>query len=209
MMPLALLLGALLPVLAQQKPQMPNFQAPPGHTVKVESITTRYNFSGFNRVVKIPLNPFIWPDGSIPSEYKRSPDVKFATKEASSLYSTWRKVLPSFEEPKRIIVQSFKGAEGGTIMYVEWERPLPADARKAICRVLFKADEKDYTKDTKDDLIVTDTWVIIWSFNKPLSKIKEAHQKHCFQALSSEAQIWEQNNPEAAKKLREQQAAKK
>jgi hypothetical protein len=196
-----------LPLIAQQQPKVPNFQAPPGHTVKVESVTTRYNFSGFNREVTIPLAPFVWPDAKIPKEYKRTQTVKPATKAATSLWNDWAAVLPAFGAPKTKSAQAFTGGDGGTIMYFQWDRPLPPDARKAICRVLYGRDERDFTKDTKDDILVTDTWVILWSFSKPLSKIKEAHQKHTFETMSAEAQKWMDANPEKAKKF--QQAPKK
>lgn len=191
----------VVPMLAQQQPQIPNFKAPPGHTVKVESVVTRYNFSGFNREVIIPLEPFMFQPHQVPKGYKETPKVKPATKIATQLWNSWESVLPAFGAPSKKSAQQYVGADGGVILYFQWDRPLPSDARKAICRVLYKADEKP-TSDTKDEVMVTDNWVIIWSFSKPLSKLKEAHQKHAFAVVNSEATKWMDANPEKAAKYK-------
>lgn len=188
---------------AQQQPQIPNFKAPPGHTVKVESVTTRYDFSGFNREVTMPIEPFFWPAQKVPKGYKETKTVKPATKAATSLWEKWESVLPTFGAPARKMAQAYTGGDGGAILYFVWDRPLPADARKAICKILYRADEKPKGKDTNEEILVADSWVIIWSFKKPLSKIKEAHQKHTFETMSSEAQKWMQANPEKAKKYQQ------
>lgn len=190
----------VVPMMGQQMPPLPNFKAPPGHTVKVESVTTRYDFSGFKREIIMPLEPFVWSAQQVPKGYKETKTVKPATKAATSLWDKWESVLPSFGAPRSKMAQAYTGAEGGVIMYFAWDRPLPPDARKAICKILYKAEEKLKGKDTNDEILVTDTWVIMWSFSKPLSKLKEAHQKHTFETMSSEAQKWIQANPEKAKK---------
>ncbi|MCX6140833.1 MAG: hypothetical protein NTX15_08405 [Candidatus Kapabacteria bacterium] len=192
-----------LSLTAQQMPQIPNMTAPPGHTVKVESVTTRYDFSKFNREISMPIEPFIWKTSDAPKGSKETTTIKPATKVATSLWTSWESVLPSFGPPSRRTAQAYSGADGGVIMYFKWDKPLPSDARKAICRVLYKADEKPTGKDTNDEVIVTDDWVIVWSFPKPLSKIKEAHQKHTFEVVGNEAQKWMQANPEKAKKYQQ------
>ncbi|MBC8124411.1 MAG: hypothetical protein H7X70_01635 [Candidatus Kapabacteria bacterium] len=198
-----ILFACAVPMLAQQQPQIPNFKAPPGHTVKVESVTTRYDFSKFNREITMPLSAFIWATGEIPKAYKETKTVKPATKIATSLWNSWQTVLPAFGEPSQKSAQAFTGGNGGVILYFQWDKPLPNEARKAICRALYRADEKPAGKDTNDEVLVTDSWVIIWSFNKPLSKIKEAHQKRTFETIGKEAQKWMQANPEKAKKFQQ------
>ncbi len=198
-----ILLFCVLPIVAQQQPQIPNFKAPPGHTVKVESVTTRYDFSKFNREITMPLSAFFWASGEIPKAYKETKNLKPSTKVATSLWNSWQTVLPAFGEPSQKSAQAFSGGDGGVIMYFQWDKPLPNDARKAICRALYKADEKPAGKDTNDEILVTDSWVIVWSFNKPLSKIKEAHQKRTFEVRGKEAQKWMQANPEKAKKYQQ------
>ncbi|MBK6419979.1 MAG: hypothetical protein IPI24_03925 [Ignavibacteria bacterium] len=204
MMKLALVLALVAaPMIGQQMPQMPNFKAPPGHTVKVESVTTRYDFSKFNREITMNLDAFIWAPSEVPKGYKETKTVKPATKAATSLWNSWETVLPAFGAPERKIAQAYTGADGGVIMYIKWGKPLPQDARKAICRVLYKADEKPAGKDTNDEILVTDDWVIVWSFPKPLSKLKEAHQKRTFDNIGRQAEAWMKANPEKAKKYQQ------
>ena len=138
--------------------------------------------------------------GEQPAGYKESASVKPATDIARKLWSAWEKVLPSFGAPSQKLIQAYAGKEGGVIMYFRWSGPLPADARKAICRVLYGKDEKPIGTDTKDDLLVSDNWCMIWSFAKPLSELKQAHQKRTFEIVNQEAQRWMDANPEKAKK---------
>lgn len=203
---IGLVATSLLLAVSVHAQQTPSFKAPPGYTTKVESVVTRYDFSKFNREVNVPLQPFIWSPSQFPSDAKVATKVKPATKPATSLWNSWETVLPEFGAPLRKEAQAFDGAEGGTVLYFEWSAPLPQEARKKLCQILYKADEKPAGKDMNDECMVGDTWVIIWSFKKPLSKIKEAHQKHTFETVGREAQKWMEANPEKAKKF--QQPAK-
>jgi len=194
--------AAMLTVSAQAQ-QTPNFKAPPGYTTKVESVVTRYDFSKFNREVNIPLQPFIWLPSLYPAGTKTTTTVKPATKAATSLWTSWETVLPEFGAPSRKEAQAFDGPEGGNILYFEWSSPLPQESRKKLCKMLYNADEKPAGKDTNDECMLGDTWVMIWSFKKPLSKIKEAHQKYTFETVGREAQKWMEANPEKAKKFQQ------
>jgi hypothetical protein len=169
----------------------------------VESVVTRYDFSKFNREVNIPLQPFIWSPSLFPAGAKATDKVKPATKAAASLWNSWETVLPEFGAPSRKEAHAFDGPEGGTILYFEWSTPMPLEARKKLCKILYKADEKPAGKDTNDECMVGDTWIIVWSFKKPLSTIKEAHQKYTFETVSREAQRWMEANPEKAKKFQQ------
>ncbi len=200
---LCLAASALLLTISTQAQQAPNFKAPPGYTTKVESVVTRYDFSKFNREVNIPLQPFIWSPSLFPAGAKATDKVKPATKAAASLWNSWETVLPEFGAPSRKEAHAFDGPEGGTILYFEWSTPMPREARKNLCKILYKADEKPAGKDTNDECMVGDTWIIVWSFKKPLSTIKEAHQKYTFETVSREAQRWMEANPEKAKKFQQ------
>jgi hypothetical protein len=200
---LCLAASALLLTISTQAQQAPNFKAPPGYTTKVESVVTRYDFSKFNREVNIPLQPFIWSPSLFPAGAKATDKVKPATKAAASLWNSWETVLPEFGAPSRKEAHAFDGPEGGTILYFEWSTPMPLEARKKLCKILYKADEKPAGKDTNDECMVGDTWIIVWSFKKPLSTIKEAHQKYTFETVSREAQRWMEANPEKAKKFQQ------
>lgn len=203
---LYLVVTLLLLVFVAGAQQMPNFNAPPGYTTKVESVVTRYDFSKFNREINVPLQPFIWLPSQFPSGAKATTKVKPATKPATALWNSWETVLPEFGAPSRKEAHAFDGPEGGTILYFEWSSPLPQESRKKLCQILYKADEKPAGKDMSDECMLGDTWVIIWSFKKPLSTIKGAHQKHTFETVGREAQKWMDANPEKAKKY--QQPAK-
>ncbi len=171
-----------------------------GKDAQVKTVTMRYDFSGLAREITMPFERFQFLPGEQPAGYKESASVKPATEIARKLWSSWEKVLPSFGAPSQKLIQAYAGKEGGVIMYFRWSGPLPADARKAICRVLYGKDEKPIGTDTKDDLLVADTWCMIWSFAKPLSELKQAHQKRTFEIVNQEAQRWMDANPEKAKK---------
>ena len=171
-----------------------------GKDAQVTTVTMRYDFSGLAREITMPFERFPFLPNEHPAGYKPSAAVKPATPAAQKLWIAWEMVLPAFGAPSQKIIQAYSGKEGGAIMYFRWSKPLPADARKAICRVLYGKDEKPIGADTKDDLFVTDDWCMIWSFAKPLSALKQAHQKRTFEIVNQEAQKWMDANPEKAKK---------
>lgn len=171
-----------------------------GKNVTVKEVTTRYDFSGLAREITLTFERFQFVPGEQPSGYTESTSIKPATPAAQKLWTQWEKVLPEFGAPSQKFIQAYKGKQGGVIMYFRWPKPLPADARKAICRVLYGKDEKVLGSDTKDDLLVSNDWCMIWSFAQPASELKQAHQKRTFEIVNQEAQQWMQANPEKAKK---------
>jgi hypothetical protein len=171
-----------------------------GKDAQVKTVTMRYDFSGLAREITMPFERFQFLPGEQPAGYKESASVKPATKIARELWSSWEKSLKTFGAPTQKLIQAYSGKEGGVIMYFRWSKPLPPDARKEICRVLYGKDEKPIGSDTKDDLLVSDDWCMIWSFAKPLSELKQAHQKRTFEIVNQEAQRWMDANPEKAKK---------
>ncbi len=171
-----------------------------GKNAEIKTVTMRYDFSGLAREITMPFERFQYVPGEQPAGYKESSTVKPATPASKKLWASWEKVLPSFGAPSQRIIQAYSGKEGGVIMYFRWGSPLPDDARRQICRALYGKDEKPIGSDTKDDLFVTDDWCMIWSFSKPLSELKQAHQKRTFEIVNQEAQRWMDANPEKAKK---------
>jgi hypothetical protein len=171
-----------------------------GNNVKVTSVTSRYDFSKLPREIELPFTRFPYKQGDQPAGYTPSEKVKPATAVVGKLVKNWNNVLPSFGTPAEMIVQKYAGKDGGTIVFARWNAPLPDDARKQLCKLLYKADEKQPGTDTKDDLLVANTWCIIWSFSNPLSELKQAHQKHTFSVVNEEARRWMDANPDKAKK---------
>lgn len=171
-----------------------------GKNAEIKQVTMRYDFSGLAREITMPFERFLFVPGEQPAGYRESSSVKPATAAARKLWIDWAKVLPSFGVPTQKIIQAYSGKEGGVIMYFRWSKPLPVNARKAICQVLYGKDERPIGTDTKDDLLVADDWCMIWSFAKPLSELKQAHQKRTFDIVNQEAQRWMTANPEKAKK---------
>ncbi|MBU3700325.1 MAG: hypothetical protein FGM33_10030 [Candidatus Kapabacteria bacterium] len=192
------LLAAAAPLAAQSMDETIKKQF--GKDAKVTAVTMRYDFSGLAREITMPFESFPFMSGEQPAGYKESSTVKPATAPAKKLWASWEKELPSFGAPSQKIIQAYSGKEGGVIMYFRWNAPLPADARRQICRVLYGKDEKPIGSDTQDDLFVTNDWCMIWSFAKPLSELKQAHQKRTFEIVNQEAQRWMDANPEKAKK---------
>lgn len=171
-----------------------------GKNVTVTSVTSRYDFSKLPREIELPFAKFPYQPGEQPAGYAPAKNVKPATPAVAKLIKDWKRALPSFATPAETIVQAYDGKDGGTIVFVRWGAPLPQDARKQICRVLYKADEKQAGADTKDDLLVADSWCIIWSFSNPVSELKQAHQKRTFSIVNEEARRWMDANPDKAKK---------
>ena len=85
--------------------------------------------------------------------------------------------------------------------YLIWKKFLTVFySIQQICKLLYKADEKQAGADTKDDLLVSNNWCCIWSFTNPTSELKQAHQKRTFSIVNEEARRWMDANPEKAKK---------
>ncbi|MFM8771497.1 MAG: hypothetical protein ACKOE4_05675 [Candidatus Kapaibacterium sp.] len=197
---LILLAAASVAVRAQGSNVQQQIQNQLGKNVTVKDVTTRYDFSGIAREITLPFDRFPYQPGEQPAGYVESKNGKPATPAAQKLWSNWAKVLPSFGVPSQKIMQSYSGKEGGVIMYFRWPKPLPIDARKAVCKVLYGKDEKPFGADTKDELLLSDDWCMIWSFTKPTSELKQAHQKRTFDIVNQEARRWMDANPEKAKK---------
>lgn len=191
---------SLFTVAAVAQPSKEQLRRQFGDNVTVKSVATRYDFSALSREIPMPFERFQYLPGEQPAGYKVSTTMKPATAAVRKLSTSWATVLPQFGTPSQTILQAYSGKEGGVILYVRWKSPLPADARRAICRVLYANDEKPLGSDTKDDLFVTNDWVMIWSFANPLSELKQAHQKRTFEIVNQEAQRWMDANPDKAKK---------
>lgn len=192
--------ASLLASTAMAQPSKEQLRKQFGDNVTVKSVTTRYDFSALSREIPMPFERFQYLPGEQPAGYKVSTTMKPATPAVRKLWTSWASVLPEFGAPSQKILQGYSGKEGGVILYVRWSKPLPADARRAICRLLYGKDEKPLGSDTKDDLFVTNDWIMIWSFNNPVSELKQAHQKRTFEIVNQEAQRWMDANPEKAKK---------
>jgi len=171
-----------------------------GNNVTVKSVTSRYDFSKLPREIELPFSRFAYQPGEQPPGYTPAKKVKPATAAVAILLKDWKKALPTFGAPVELVVQAYDGKEGGSIILARWDKPLPSDARKQICKLLYKADEKQAGADTKDDLLVSNNWCCIWSFTNPTSELKQAHQKRTFSIVNEEARRWMDANPEKAKK---------
>jgi hypothetical protein len=194
------ILSVLLPVVLFAQPDINAAVKQMGKNVTVKSITSRYDFSKLPREIELPFARFPFQPNEQPAGYTPSAKPKPATPAVTKLLKDWKKTLPDLGAPQELVVQSYDGKEGGAIIFARWGSPLPEDARKQICKLLYKADEKKPGTDTKDDLLVSDTWCIIWSFANPISELKQAHQKRTFTIVNEEARKWMDANPEKAKK---------
>ena len=192
-------LTAFLPVASLAQPDINAAVKQMGKNVTVKSITSRYDFSKLPREIELPFARFPYQPNEQPAGYTPSAKPKPATPAVTKLLKDWKKTLPGIGAPDELIVQAYDGKEGGAIILARWGKPLPEDARKQICKLLYKADEKLPGSDTKDDLLVADTWCIIWSFSNPISELKQAHQKRTFAIVNEEARKWMDANPEKAK----------
>lgn len=171
-----------------------------GKNVTVQSVTTRYDFSKLPLEIELPFSRFPYQTGEEPAGYTPAKKSRAATPAVTKILKDWKKALPTIGKPDELLIQAYDGKEGGAIIYARWNQPLPTDTRKQICKFLYKSDEKTPGVDTKDDLLVSGTWCIIWSFSNPLSELKQAHQKRTFTILNDEAKKWMDANPVKAKK---------
>lgn len=194
------LIALLLHARAVAQPDINAAVKQMGNNVTVKSVTSRYDFSKLPREIELPFSRFAYQPGEQPAGYTPAQKVKPATPAVAKLLKDWKKALPAFGAPVELIVQAYDGKEGGSIILARWDKPLPNDARKQICKLLYKADEKQAGTDTKDDLLVSNNWCCIWSFANPISELKQAHQKRTFSIINEEARKWMDANPEKAKK---------
>lgn len=195
-----LVLAVALPAAALAQPDINAAVKQMGKNVTVKSVTSRYDFSALPREIELPFARFPYQPNEQPTGYAPAAKPKPATPAVTKLLKDWKKTLPGLGTPDELLIQSYDGKEGGAIIFARWGKPLPEDARKQICKLLYKADEKRPGTDTKDDLLVSDSWCIIWSFANPISELKQAHQKRTFAIVNEEARKWMDANPEKAKK---------
>lgn len=172
--------------------QIPGIKAPPGYTAKVTSTTSRYDFSKLNREIPLQFDAFIYQPNEITKGWKEVTKFKTHSKISADFFNNPTGLVPSLGTLNRKVSQTFtgKGNDEGSILYFEFAQPLPADARKLICRLLYKQDEKPVNKDTKDELLVGNRMIILWSFKNPISQLKQDHQRKTFDLIGAYAQEW-------------------
>lgn len=180
----------------QGEPPLP-FKAPPGSKVTITSSYSTYNFSGLNREIPLPMEDFIWKKGEVKEGYKIDTGLHKASKKVVDLYNNLSTLFPESGTPKRVITQAIKGKQGpGTILYVEYNTDLPADARVRIIRKLYGVDVTPEPPGAQiDQHFVSKNMFIIWSFKDTKSLAREAHQKKTFDLVSMHATAWEKTQP--------------
>jgi hypothetical protein len=179
-----------------QQGQMPNFQAPPGYTTKVESVHKTYNFYGLTRNILIPWSRLPFPESNIPKGTSLAKAFSCPSKTAEKFYNDPKGVLPSFGTPNKQQFQSFKGKDGdGAILYMEYKNVLPKDAKEQLSKMFFKQAAPPDPNASKaiEQFLVNDHTVIIWCFKNVKSKVKELHQEQIFNLISEVATAMEQN----------------
>jgi hypothetical protein len=195
---LAIAVGLLVHVgaIAQKKPvvrtqtvqnqQIPNIQAPPGYTTKVEKVTKSYNYWGLKREIPLPWDRIVMQSAEIPAGVKLSDNSVSPSKDAMALFADPASKLRGVGAPARSLAQHFKGKnkrDEGTILYIEWSKKLPADMREQLARLFYKKDVRPDGPQTVE-FIVNENTLIIWAFKNHESAVKQAHQEKIFNLVS-------------------------
>ena len=184
---LVLAIGSV--AIAQQmppslSPQSPT-KTPQGQTVKVLSETQRYNFTKLTRTIPLPWNELQMPASKVPDGIKLVNTFACPSAVAEKFFKETAKVDAAIGTPTRTAFQTFKGGTSdGIILYMEWDKVLPADARVRICKFIYKANEKPENIDKTEEFLVNDHTVIMWCCRNPDAKVKMAHQRQTFELIS-------------------------
>lgn len=187
---------AITSLSTAQQGQMPNFQAPPGYTTKVESVHETFNFYGLTRTIPLPWDRLPLPESQIPKGTSLSNNFRCPSKVGEKLYNDPSATLPSFGTPTRQRFQSFAGKDGdGAVLYFEYAKVLPKDAKEQLSKLFFKTSTPPDPNGSKaiEQFLVNDHTVIVWCFKNIKSKIKETHQKQVFNLISEVAMELEKN----------------
>lgn len=193
-----LVLAVVSVAVAQQappsiRPQIPT-KTPQGQTVKVLSETQRYNFTKLTRTIPLPWNELQLPASKVPDGIKLVKYFSCPSAVAEKFFKETAKVDGTIGTPTRTAFQTFKGGTSeGVILYMEWDKVLPADARVRICKHIYKANEKPENIDKTEEFLVNDHTVIMWCFRNPDAKVKMAHQRQTFELISRVATEMQKN----------------
>ncbi|MBU3741011.1 MAG: hypothetical protein FGM24_01875 [Candidatus Kapabacteria bacterium] len=175
--------------LAQRLPKdvpMPPINAGPGRTVEVKSVVKHYNFWGLKREVPLPWDQIVMKKSAIPQGVKLVSTTMSPSPALTKLIASPSIMLGGIESPAKKEVQHFKGtnaADNGTIVYMHWNKKLPADMRERLAKIF-------YSKNVRPDgpqlveFIVNDNTLIIWGFTKHESAVKQGHQEEIFNVVS-------------------------
>lgn len=179
----------MLGATAQRNPKppaMPNIQAPPGYTTKVESVVKSYNYWGLKREIPLPWDRIVMQRSEIPNGVKTSEKSTSPSKDASDLFADPASKLKGVSAPSRTLAQHFKGKnkrDDGTIFYMEWSQKLPANIREQLAQVFYKKNIRPDGPQTVE-FIVNENTLIIWAFKTHESSVKQAHQEKIFNLVS-------------------------
>jgi hypothetical protein len=179
--------------LAQRLPKdvpMPPINAGPGKSVTVESVVKHYNFWGLKREVPLPWNRVIMMPAAVPSGVKMVSTPMASTPSVMKLAKAPSAMLGGIPKPSRTKVQHFKGVnarDNGTIVYMEWSAPLPADIRERLAKVFYNKNVRPDGPQQVEFICNTNT-IVIWAFAKHESAVKQAHQEATFNLVSELAE---------------------
>ncbi|CAN5387220.1 hypothetical protein BH10BAC6_BH10BAC6_03390 [soil metagenome] len=178
------------PTLSTQIPT----KTPQGQTVKVLSETQRYNFTKLTRTIPLPWNELQLPASKVPNGIKLISSFACPSAVAEKFFKETAKADGAIGAPSRTAFQTFKGGTSdGVILYMEWDKVLPADARVRICKFIYKTNEKPENIDKTEEFLVNDHTVIMWCFRNPDAKVKMAHQRQTFELISRVATEMQKN----------------
>lgn len=179
---LAVAAAALVFAGPQQAPP-PNINVPPGYQAKVTKETVSYNFHGLTRDLRIPLDAVLLTPPEFGSGVRITPKLEGADPKVDKLVKSPAGALPKFGMPMRSQFQCFKGAAVGTIVYLEYAKPLPADMREQLAKYFYGTTELKKAPQTIE-FLANDHLVIVWNFAKPESVTKGNSQKKVFELVS-------------------------
>lgn len=190
---------ALASALALQQAPAPNFKAPPGQQVKVVKTVQHYNFYPLTRTILLPWDRLQLPPAQVPKGNKVLSAFICPSAKVAAIQKDPEGKLKEFGTPAKRAYQSFSGKDGdAAIVYLEYTNKLPANAKEILSVALFgKKEPPDPSSGkNKDQFLVNNHTVIIWSFKNDESQIRQTHQQMIFSLISEMAQAQKdsQNN---------------
>lgn len=176
--------------------QPPQFQAAPGQNVKVVKTVKHFNFYPLTRTIPLPWERLPLPTNKIPAGNKLLSTFVCPSDIITAIQKDPAKKIKEFGTPAKQGYQSFSGKDGqGAIVYLEYEKKLPDNAKEILSKLIFGKKEPPTPKEggPMEQFLVNDHTVILWAFKNDESQVRQDHQDMIFALISEMANTLEAN----------------
>jgi hypothetical protein len=153
----------------------------------VVSTVKHFNFYPLTRTILLPWERLPLPANMIPTGNRLLGTFSCPSKKITAIHKNPADKLKEFGAPSKHGFQSFSGKDGdGAVVFLEYEKILPANAKEILSKVIFGKSKPPEPKQggPKEQFLVNDHTVILWAFKKDESEVRQTHQQMIFDLIS-------------------------